>query len=563
MSQVSLLGRVWSAVQAFREAFLIAGIEGAQSPTGAIYDYNSYQGRVTRYDILWAYFQGSAYRNIRKWAESMKADYELYAHIRDIYNPAHRICSFHRRHIWGGHLDVKAGDGSEVPSALPVKEASDGMQGVIENLWDASRMEVVKDKIVLHGAVFGDVFLKIIPDKNQDLVYFDRIHPAWVAEVQKDAFDRVIAYTLNYERSDPEKEDPRDMVQYTEEAVLTEGGVQYRLMRDKQPYPWDGNPPEWVIPYPFIPFVHIMHDDIGDAWGWSELFPHMSKFREVDDQASKLGDQIRKMVDAPWLITGVRGGSKGGVGDLTVEGRDSTTPLSGALGKTEAPLLLANNPDTKASPLVTTDLDLMGVLENIREITAEIEKSYPELRVALGRRLGSGDISGRALLLAQQEAVDKVEERRTGYDEKMVRVHRMAAAVGGHEEIPGYEGFKLEDFNKEATFHRIEARRPVFRPHPTEAAQEERDLWINAALAQRAGVSLEIFLRDRGWEESRIQQILESEFYKDFLKRLENEASGTRGLDATGSGSAFVKDPSSEAEGDVDFNQSVLTGREG
>jgi len=31
----------------------------------------------------------------------------------------------------------------------------------------------------------------------------------------------------------------------------------------------------------------------------------MSKFREVDDIASKLDDQIRKMVDAPWLFIGM------------------------------------------------------------------------------------------------------------------------------------------------------------------------------------------------------------------------------------------------------------------
>jgi hypothetical protein len=62
---------------------------------------------------------------------------------------------------------------------------------------------------------------------------------------------------------------------------------------------WDGEGAEWDYPYGFTPMVVFQHNNVGLDFGWSELFPGLSKFREVDDLASKLSDQIRKMVDAP------------------------------------------------------------------------------------------------------------------------------------------------------------------------------------------------------------------------------------------------------------------------
>jgi len=68
----------------------------------------------------------------------------------------------------------------------------------------------------------------------------------------------------------------------------------------------DGNPVAvWSEPYGFVPLVLTQHINVGMDWGWSEFHASLSKFREVDDLASKLDDQIRKTVDAKWAVIGM------------------------------------------------------------------------------------------------------------------------------------------------------------------------------------------------------------------------------------------------------------------
>lgn len=544
---------------------MTAGMEGFDDPAfSALYDFESAEGRAVRYDVLWAYYQGNVYRDLHRWARKLKADYGLYTYIRDIYNPANRICNFHQTHIWGGYLDVGAGDGSEVPSCLPIEDAAtDELRKGLAKIWEWSRWQVTKDIVTLYGSVFGDVFLRVTDMPDRELVYLDRIHPGWIDDLRKNPLDEVEYYQLSYTRRDPEK--PTRNVQYTEEAELTSAGVHYRTYRDNSPYAWNGNSAEWTLPYPFIPMVHIKHNDVGVDWGWSELFPKLSTFRELDDQASKLGDQVRKMVDSPWLFTGVKPGKTGGT--ITIQGLGGQNTTDQELTREETPVLYAHEPSARAFPLVS-ELDIEAALNHIKEIAFEVERSYPELRTALWRGRGQGDVSGRALLIARQEAEDKVEQRRVNYDEKLVKIHRMALSIAGAANYEGFSGFSLEEWDGDSTDHRIKAIRPVFRPHPTETLDQDRQMWTNAHLAEAVGVPLDIFLRDNKYEEERITEIINSEVYQLHLKAL---ALAAQPIVPFGGGRGNESDPNTQGDtsgrgpisGGTDFNVSTVKSREG
>jgi hypothetical protein len=532
-----------TAIRAFREAYMTAGMEGFDDLTfSTVYNFEEPTARATRYDVLWAYYQGNAYRNLHTWAKKLKSDYGLYTHIRDIYNPSLRICNFHQGHIWGGYLDREAGDGSEVYTALPIVDVEDTTRQAIAQVWEWSRWPVKKDIITLYGAVYGDVFLKIVDLPDRERVYIDRVHPGWITDIRKNALEEITFYEMQYNRYDPERNNGQSAL-YTELAMLTEEGVQYRTFKDNKPFAWDGESEEWVVPYPFVPLVHIQHNDVGLGWGWAEIFPKLGTFRELDDQASKLGDQIRKMVDSPWFFSGVKPGATGGT--ITIQGTGEQNPTNPEISREETPIIYAHDTGADAKPLVS-ELDIEAALSNVKELGFEVERSYPELRTAMWRGRGQGDVSGRALLLARQEAEDKVHQRRVNYDDGLVVAHKMALAIAGSSGYEGFTGFSLEDWDTSAA-HQVNANRPVFKPHPTEVLDQSRQLWTNAHLAERVGTGLEIFLKDQQWDQERIDEIINSDFYQMHLETLasqiqpqqsdESEGGSTNRGDISGRGS--------------------------
>jgi hypothetical protein len=247
------------------------------------------------------------------------------------------------------------------------------------------------------------------------------------------------------------------------------------------------------------------------------------------------------------------------------------------VSREETPILYAHDAAARAFPLVS-ELDIEAALSHIKELGFEIEKSYPELRTAMGGvRSGRGDVSGRALLIARGEAEDKIEQRRVNYDEKLVKIHKMAMVIAGDA---GYEGFSFsfDDWDGEKTEHRIKALRPVFRPHPTEILDQDRQLWTNAHLAERVGVSLPIFLADNEWEEDRIQEVINSELYQLHLEMIAAQVAQTVQVaqgPSPDDGDGDVDDDAGEGDttgdtsgrgpisGGVDFNVATRKGTEG
>lgn len=494
-----------AAFRAFREPYLIS------LPTTVDGDFGDWEARKLRYALYWAFFENTAYRNIQSWARTYKRDFGLYRYIRHIYNPTYRLGVFWQTHLWGGQLDPEAGDGQGEPSALPIQvgETADEerLRAAIAQLWVNSNWSVKKDVLTLQGSMKGDIGLEVVDDPLREKVYLRIVQPDVVKSVNLDDFGHVKGYVFELERDDPER--PGRDVTYTEEVTRDGDLVVYRTYRNNSLYDWtdtdDGRGAEWDVPYGFVPFVMLQHNDVGLDWGWSELHAGRGKFGEADDLASKLSDQVRKSVDSPWLFSGVD--KPGSTPRTTSRDNETYQATSSAAdrpqpGREEVPALYGPA-EAKATPLVAP-LDVSATVEYIQSLLEEIERDFPELRADI--YTASGDASGRALRVARQQAESKVRMRREGYDQALVRAQQMAVAIGG---MRGYfEGYNLESYEAGALDHSI-GKRPVFAQDPMDDIEIEYEFWRAAEQAQKVGVSLPAFLGRQGMTEAQIAEFME------------------------------------------------------
>jgi hypothetical protein len=405
----------------------------------------------------------------------------------------------------GGALDLDAGDGNTTPSALPIVTKNEKLRPAISKIWRWSNWQQQKDIVSLWGAVLGDVGLRVVDDVEREKVYIAPVHPGSIKDVSLDLYGNVKGYVIEEERPDPKNKSGKRMVTYTEIASRDGGNVIYKTLLNNTPYPWDGVNSEWEVPYGFVPFVMVKHNNIGLDFGWSELHPAQVKFREADDIASKLSDQIRKMVDAPWLFIGVDKPKSKSETTGTATSTAKAEP-----GREEVPAFYSGA-GADAKPLVAP-LDIAATAGYLKDLVALIEHDYPELTLDL--RNQTGDISGRALRLNRQPTENKVAQRRSGYDDAMVKLNQMAVAIGGYRQYDeAFSGFDLTSYDKGALDHSI-GDRPVFAKDPLDDLEVEKMFWEVANGAKSAGLPLVIYLERQGWTKEQINQLVASSEYQ-------------------------------------------------
>jgi hypothetical protein len=500
--------------------------------------YSAWEARQLRYALYWALYENSAYRDIHRWSTKFRADYGLYKYIRGIHNPAFRLGEFYATHLMGGALDPEAGDGGAAPSALPILTDHELLRPAIAALWRASNWQTNKEIWTRRGSVLGDIGLKVVDDPVRRKVYLAIVHPGIVREVDRDPWGNVKGYILEEPRADPRLTtaqriatrtmDERDsrQVTYTETANRDGDDVVFATYLNGQPYAWNGVAAEWREPYGFVPLVVTQHLNVGLEWGWSELHAGHGKFREVDDQASKLSDQIRKLVEAPWLLAGVENPNNRGRSAPTVTGASASTTRPEP-GREEIPILYASDANAKPHPLVAP-LDIAAVSARIKDLIAEIERDYPELQMDIWT--AAGDASGRALRVARQRVTGKLQMRRAGYDDSLVRAQQMAIAIGGHRGYAGYQGFGLDSYAAGKLDHQI-GPRPVFEVDPLDAIDEDKAFWEAAELAERSGYPLELYLEDKGWSQEKIERFTAAKQARQQQARALLPSGGTAAID--------------------------------
>jgi hypothetical protein len=493
-----------AGITAFREAYLSAGL------TDVTTDFNTWEARNMRYQLYWALYENTAYRNIHSWSATYRQQQALYKYIRGIYNPAYRLGEFWKAHVWGGQLDPAAGDGEQTASALPIITENELLRPAISQIWRWSNWQINKNITTLYGAILGDVILQVVDDIERGKVYLQILHPSLIRAIEVDPWGNVKGYTIEEQRQHPLS--PNTSCIYKETAERDGNNVVFKTFLNGAPYAWSGELYEWSEPYGFIPMVLIQHNNVGLDYGWSELHAGRGKFQEADDLASKLSDQIRKMVDAPWLFSGVE---KPRSGQPKTSG-DAPTFTNPNPGREEIPVMYAPTGAT-AQPLVAP-LDIGATATYISSILAEIERDYPELQMDIWS-VGK-DTSGRALRAARQRVSTKVMERRGIYDDAIVRAQMMAVTIGGMRQYKGFTSFGTSSYEQGDLDHSI-GDRPIFTVDPLDDIETETAFWTAAGLAIKAGLPLDVYLKREGWSEKDLQALAETPEYKARLAGLE------------------------------------------
>jgi hypothetical protein len=487
---MSFFDRLRAGIVAFKEAYLVSGVIDS-------HDWSEQDARRLRYQVLWSQYDGSAYRNAYAWAEAYRKQYGLYRYIRPLYNPTFRIGEFYKTHIFGGQLDINAGD----DGAIPISTDNERLRAAIATLWKWSRWQVQKDILTTRGAVLGDAAIVVVDDTARGRTYLDLLHPGMLQEVTKDPFGNVKGYVISDLREDPDK--ASRTAAYTEIASRDGDWVVYETLRNGAPYAWPENTNRtgepvstWREPYGFVPMVVVQHNDVGLEWGWSELHPVRAKVQEVDGIASQLGDQIRKTIDPIWLMKGMKRTTV----EMSYTHTDSDRPEPGR----EELQALWNVPTDGGAEAMVPELDIENVLAHIGSLLEEIERDVLELSSDI--HTASGDASGRALRTARQPVTAKVTGRRGNYDAAMVSAQQMAVAIGGFRGYDGYSGFSLDSYARGELDHSI-SERSVFSEDPLDDIEIGAAFWAAAKAAIDAGASLTGYLQDAGWDEERIARV--------------------------------------------------------
>lgn len=469
--------------------------------------FSDYDARAFRYAFFWAFYENTVYQElVHTWAKTFKTREGLYKYIRGIYNPAARICNFSRDHIWAGQLAVI--DRQAMPEgALPIVTNNPALRGAIGALWQASNWQSQKDLTTLWGSIYGDVCLMVVDDPARRKVSLRIVNPGNLIEVERDFSGNVKAYTFEEIRLSGDEDDPLEAVTYRETAERDGVNVVYRTYREGKPFDWGNGAAEWSVPYGFIPIVVIPHIDVGLNWGFSELHTGRVKFAEVDDIASKLNDQIRKIVDSKWLASGVDDPSRK---QKTLQMSTGTpTTNKPQPGREEEQILYA--PQGAAMQPLVAPLPIAETGAEIERILARLGDDYPELELI--KMSIRGQLSGVALRTAREPVADKIIERRGRYDDYLVRIQRMAVAIGGWRGYAGYDGFDLGSYERGDLEHKI-GDRPVFKSSFVDDIEQATALWGAAEIAGKAGVGLEAFLREIGWDDERIARVIDSEEFR-------------------------------------------------
>ncbi len=488
----SFFDRLRLGVVAFREAYVTSSVIDTD-------DWSEQQARMLRYQVMWAQYEGTTYRDVHSWATQYRKDYALYKYVRPIYNPAWRLGEFWKAHLYGGLLDVEA----RAEGAIPIGTESETLRPAIAELWKWSRWQVQKDVLTVRGAILGDAILQVVDDVNRERVYLKLLYPGVIESIDKDAFGNVKGYVIQDVRADPLGK--VRTAAYREEVTRNGDDVVYATFLNGEPYAWPenvdvtGEPVSgWSEPYGFVPMAVVQHNDVGLDWGWSELHPVRAKIQEADDVASMLSDQVRQHIDPVWLMKGMKPTTS-----LSISGASDTADSDvPAPGREERKLIwVKEGADAQA---MIADLDLENVLAHLAAILKEIERDVLELSQDI--HTASGSASGRALRTARQPVVSKVLQRRVNYDAALVSAQQMAIAIGGFRGYEGFAGFDLDSYGKGDLAHSV-VHREVFAEDPLDDIEINSAFWLAAEQAKKAGVSLEAYLKEAGWDDDRIAEL--------------------------------------------------------
>lgn len=515
---MSLFRRAARSAAAAIEAYFHADTPDV-SGSGPADVWGSVEARRARYALAWSLYQNTAFRDLHDHAEQFRRAFGLYRHVRNIYSPVDRIVEFAAAHIYGSQWDADAGDGKEVPSAAPIAgdAATPALRAAIARLWRDSMWPINAEAWVRSGALNGDAPVKVVTDVRRGKVLFQAENPKHFKSVDFDAAGHVRGYVIERVVPDPrprrdgqaartviyEEHCERDGELVVWRTYLVDGGTAIGWDWTRDAGDQSGGRAEWSEAYGFVPMVWTKHVDAGLPFGLSEFHTARPKIVECDDQASKLNDQIRKVVEPKWLYAGFKP-------DDFVKLRKASEQAERddpEAGRRLEGFLSTADPNAKGQPLVAP-LQIADALANVVSMVEEIERGFPELR--FDRLRAGGDVSGESLRVARQPVETKIARRRARYDVDLVRLHQMGAAIGGElyrqtrdARFDVFAGFGLDSYAAGTLDHQI-GPRPVFGSDPFESEALRTARYTSITAAKAAGIPHRTAMREAGYTDEQI-----------------------------------------------------------
>src|SRR5437899_479128 len=517
---MGFMGQVWNAAQAgwvaARRAYDEPGLSG---------QYRSYYRRMSEYDLLWSYYNSSAFDKAARFLNSQasgtygpflwdryKANYNLYRNIRLIYNPTTRLVNFYAGQIYPGILSE---DGSKLPDGVPLaipfsEDTSPQLKTAIAQLWTWSNWQQKKAVEVRYGAALGSVLVEVSDDWERGKVCLEVVWPGHVCDLNLDSAGNIKSYAIEYYTYED------NAGQYRYKKMVDQDYFKY--FKNDEPFDY-GEGAVTENPYGFVPAVWIKHSDMGGDHGAPVISGSMGKMDELNNLASHVHDQIHRVIGSPVMIST---STAIGKNIFDREKRGPTSDFAEPAADQEGLFMLRGPADAKVSSLAG-NLNLADAFTHMQQILTEIEGDHPELSFYRELRTMS-QVTGPGANRMMGDVETRMVEAQAAYDQQNISLFRMAVAVAGFRVSSGVWG-PLNDQQKKFLPFNLDSYargdleiaimpRPLLTSTKLERAQENLAVWTGVAAAVKAGVPLDLVLVEEGWtdeEIAKLQQLKQQE----------------------------------------------------
>jgi hypothetical protein len=451
----------------------------ALAPLSA-YQWDAYASRLFRYTHYRHYYNNTVYSELERYAvaHKEKSNQGLYRHVRPVYNPAARGVDLYPSKVYGGQLDIE-----ELSSgAIPLRLKSDAQKRAIRQLWQWSNWGIQKSLYVTTGAMLGDVFIKLVDEPDKGRVRLEVQIPDIYKELEFNSVGSVTRYVIEYNRV--------DVITGKSYVYKEEGNKEwFRTYKDGELFAYtqdgDGKPaPEWRNIYGFVPVVHVPHKlTVGARFGTSSVHKVLWKIDEINSAASRVNDQIAKVVNTIYHAKGLQG-------SVSFELNDD---------KGQMPLLKTDS-TVDLIPLVN-NLDITAATDNVTQMLMEIERDMPEL--SLHRIRESGQATAPGVRAAYSDAIDLINEASGLYDDGLVRAHQMAMTIGGIRGYQDFTGFNEGSYDNGDLDHSIAPRDVI----DDSLSQYEKVTFLMQAFSIPNRAEKKMALKELGYTEKEIEDV--------------------------------------------------------
>lgn len=531
--------------------------------------YGELGERLARYALYWSLYHNQAYRSYswtsgrRTGRVDLRRAFGLSQDVAGVYSQIYRLVQIHAMNIFGGALDPDAGDGKQRKSCIPIvfrdEQVGRQLRPMLAQIFLWSNFETMKSLMPFYGALTGDSVMLVADRPRRKKVALLPFDPSELEDKTTDEEGNLTSIVRTRTVEDPtvepapigELEFGRKTCRRTDKYVKEDDGVHLYTFRDSIPFDWEDlywngysvgkriDDGEYVLPYDFVPAIHVQHTDIGLGWGQSEIAIALVKSVHVDDGGTAALLQGRKAIEAILAIPGadertlravisqIRGDadivSTGTNGNRITRDTPDTIPIIGV-------------PEGSMPTYIAPNLDIASYSSHVDKLLESHIGDFPELAYDKIRLLPN--VSGETLKEVQKPARTKLEAKRAPYRDGILRALKMSLTIAGVRDYPGFSGISIDSYDRGSLSFSI-GNTPIYETTRAEELAEAvlTGNAISALMAQGSGFTFESACRQVGLDETTIAEALRSRIANQQNSQLtQNLSQSTRGFPSMSTG---------------------------